>query len=154
MAVRKLRPITPGQRFRTAPVFDEITKSSPEKSLLSSQKRSGGRNNDGKMTMRYLGGGHKKRLRIIDFKRDKHGIPAVVKAIEYDPNRSARIALLYYKDGAKSYILAPEGLKVGVEIISGEDVTPDVGNCLILAKTSSKSTLKSIQVTRIQHKSH
>ena len=112
MAVRKLRPVTPGQRFRTAPVFDEITKASPEKSLVRPKKRSGGRNNTGKMTMRYLGGGHKKKLREIYFKRNKHGIPAVVKAIEYDPNRSARIALLYYKDGAKAYILVPDGFRL------------------------------------------
>lgn len=146
MAVRKLRPITPGQRFRTAPVFDEITKDSPEKSLVRSRKRSGGRNNSGKMTMRYLGGGHKKRLREIDFKRNKHGISAIVKAIEYDPNRSARIALLYYKDGAKAYILAPEGLKVGMEIISGEDVTPDLGNCLPLAKIPLGTIIHNIEL--------
>jgi large subunit ribosomal protein L2 len=146
MAVRKLRPITPGQRFRTAPVFDDITKASPEKSLVSVQKRSGGRNNTGKMTMRYLGGGHKKRLRVIDFIRSKHGIPAVVHAIEYDPNRSARIALLYYKDGAKAYILAPEGLETGVEIISGEDVTPDLGNCLPLANIPLGTIIHNIEM--------
>ena len=146
MAVRKLRPTTPGQRFRTAPVFDDITKKSPEKSLLRPQKRSGGRNNSGKMTMRYLGGGHKKRLREIDFKRNKYGIPAVVKAIEYDPNRSARIALLYYKDGAKAYILAPEGLKVGMEIISGEDVVPDLGNCLPLTKIPLGTIIHNIEL--------
>jgi len=146
MAVRKLRPITPGQRFRTAPVFDEITNGAPEKSLVRPQKRSGGRNNTGKMTMRYLGGGHKKRLREIDFKRGKHGIPAVVKTIEYDPNRSARIALLYYKDGAKAYILAPEGLKVGMELISGEDVAPDLGNCLPLAKIPLGTIVHNIEL--------
>jgi len=146
MAVRKLRPITPGQRFRTAPVFDEITKSSPEKSLVRSHKKSGGRNNDGKMTMRYMGGGHKKRLREIDFKRDKYGIPAVVKAIEYDPNRSARIALLYYKDGAKSYILAPEGLKVGMEIISGEDIAPELGNSLPLSQIPLGTIIHNIEL--------
>ena len=146
MAVRKLRPITPGQRFRTAPVFDEITKDSPEKSLVRPQKRSGGRNNSGKMTMRYLGGGHKKRLREIDFNRAKHGIPAIVKSIEYDPNRSARIALLYYKDGAKAYILAPEGLKVGMEIISGEDVTPDLGNCLPLSEIPLGTIIHNIEL--------
>lgn len=146
MAVRKLRPITPGQRFRTAPVFDEITKASPEKSLVSVQKRSGGRNNTGKMTMRYLGGGHKKKLREIDFIRGKHGIPAVVHSIEYDPNRSARIALLYYKDGAKAYILAPEGLKTGVEIISGEDVVPDLGNCLPLANIPLGTIVHNIEM--------
>ncbi len=146
MAVRKLRPITPGQRFRIAPVFDEITNVSPEKSLVSPHKRSGGRNNTGKMTMRYLGGGHKKRLRIIDFKRNKYGIPAVVKAIEYDPNRSARIALLYYKDGAKSYILAPEGLNVGMELLSGESVVPDLGNCLQLANIPLGTIIHNIEL--------
>jgi large subunit ribosomal protein L2 len=146
MAVRKLRPITPGQRFRTAPVFDEITKDSPEKSLLKPQKRSGGRNNTGKMTMRYMGGGHKKRLREIDFKRSKHEIPAIVNAIEYDPNRSARIALLYYKDGAKSYILAPEGLKVGMEIVSGPEVVPDLGNCLSLSKIPLGTIIHNIEL--------
>lgn len=146
MAVRKLRPITPGQRFRIAPVFDEISKSSPEKSLISAHKRSGGRNNTGKMTMRYLGGGHKKRLRIIDFKRNKFGIPAIVKAIEYDPNRSSRIALLYYKDGAKSYILAPEGLKLGTEIISGENVVPDLGNCLQLSNIPLGTIIHNIEL--------
>ena len=146
MAVRKLRPITPGQRFRTAPVFDEITKDSPEKSLVRPQKRSGGRNNSGKMTMRYLGGGHKKKLREIDFLRGKHGIPAVVNAIEYDPNRSARIALLYYKDGAKAYILAPEGLKVGMELISGVDVVPDLGNCLPLEKIPLGTIIHNIEL--------
>jgi len=96
MALRKLRPTTPGQRFRVAPAFTEITKSEPEKSLLASKKKSGGRNNSGRMTMRYTGGGHKQKFRIIDFKRTKYGVPATVKAIEYDPNRTARIALLYY----------------------------------------------------------
>lgn len=146
MAVRKLRPTTPGQRFRTAPVFSDITKDSPEKSLLHSHKKSGGRNSSGKMTMRYLGGGHKKRLRNVDFNRDKYGVPAVIKAIEYDPNRSARIALLYYKDGAKSYILAPEGLKVGMEIVSGEDVAPDLGNSLPLSKIPLGTIIHNIEL--------
>ena len=146
MAVKKLRPITPGQRFRIAPAFDEITKASPEKSLIRPLKKSGGRNNKGKMTMRYLGGGHKKRYREIDFKREKHGVPAVVKAIEYDPNRSARIALLYYKAGAKSYIIAPEGLKVGMEIMSGEDVAPDLGNSLPLSKIPLGTIIHNIEL--------
>jgi large subunit ribosomal protein L2 len=146
MAVRKLRPTTPGQRYRMAPVFDDVTSTTPEKSLLRPQKRSGGRNSGGKMTMRYMGGGHKKRLREIDFKRNKYGVPAVVKTIEYDPNRSARIALLYYKDGAKSYILAPEGLKVGMEIVSGEDVTPDLGNCLPLSKIPLGTIVHNIEL--------
>jgi large subunit ribosomal protein L2 len=130
MAVKKLKPVTPGTRFRVAPAFDEITASKPEKSLLAPLKKSGGRNNVGKMTARYIGGGHKKRLRIIDFKRTKFDVPAVVKSIEYDPNRTARIALLYYVDGAKSYIIAPEGLQVGQTVISGESVAPEIGNAM------------------------
>ncbi|WP_186754503.1 50S ribosomal protein L2 [Echinicola salinicaeni] len=130
MAVKKLKPVTPGTRFRMAPAFDEITKSKPEKSLLAPLKKSGGRNNSGKMTARYLGGGHKRRLRIVDFKRNKYDVPATVKAIEYDPNRTARLALLYYADGAKAYIIAPEGLEVGQTVVSGENVAPEVGNNL------------------------
>src|SRR5688572_33245282 len=107
MALKKLRPTTPGQRFRVAPAFDEVTASTPEKSLLAPLKKSGGRNDQGKMTMRYMGGGHKRKYRMIDFKRTKHGVPATVKSIEYDPNRTARIALVYYADGEKSYIIAP-----------------------------------------------
>ncbi len=133
MAVRKIKPTTPGQRGRIAPVFDTITKTKPEKSLIASKKRSGGRNNDGRMTSRYLGGGHKKRYRIIDFKRNKDGVPAVVNAIEYDPNRSARIALLFYKDGEKRYIIAPRGLEVGQVIESGTGVAPEIGNTLFLS---------------------
>ncbi|MCH7398684.1 50S ribosomal protein L2 [Belliella sp. DSM 107340] len=132
MAVKKLKPVTPGTRFRVAPAFDEITTSKPEKSLLAPLKKSGGRNNVGKMTSRYIGGGHKRRLRIVDFKRIKFGIPAVVKSIEYDPNRTARLALLYYVDGAKAYIIAPEGLQVGQTVISGESVAPEVGNAMQL----------------------
>ncbi|MBD8490258.1 50S ribosomal protein L2 [Echinicola sp. CAU 1574] len=130
MAVKKLKPVTPGTRFRMAPAFDEITKSKPEKSLLAPLKKSGGRNNSGKMTARYLGGGHKRRLRVVDFKRNKYDVPATVKAIEYDPNRTARLALLYYVDGAKAYIIAPEGLEVGQTVVSGEAVAPEVGNNL------------------------
>lgn len=113
MAIRKLKPTTPGQRHKVIGAFDNITASAPEKSLVVGKKKSGGRNNTGKMTMRYIGGGHKQKLRLIDFKRNKDGIPATVKSIEYDPNRTARIALLYYADGAKAYILAPNGLQVG-----------------------------------------
>jgi large subunit ribosomal protein L2 len=130
MAVKKLKPVTPGTRFRVAPAFDEITRSKPEKSLLAPLKKSGGRNNEGKMTARYIGGGHKRRLRIVDFQRRKFGVPAVVQSIEYDPNRTARLALLYYADGAKAYIIAPEGLKVGQTVISGEHVAPEVGNAM------------------------
>jgi large subunit ribosomal protein L2 len=146
MAVKKLRPITPGQRFRIAPVLDELSKKAPERSLISTKKKSGGRNNDGRMTMRYIGGGHKQRYREIDFKREKHGIPATVKAIEYDPNRSARIALLYYQDGAKAYILAPEGLKVGAVIMSGSDIAPDLGNALPLSKIPLGTIIHNIEM--------
>ena len=112
MGIRKLKPTTPGQRHKVIGAFDKITASTPEKSLVVGKKSTGGRNNTGKMTMRYIGGGHKQKYRIIDFKRNKDGIPATVKSIEYDPNRSSRIALLYYADGAKSYIIAPNGLKL------------------------------------------
>jgi large subunit ribosomal protein L2 len=133
MSVKKLNPVTPGTRFRIAPTFQEITKSKPEKSLIAGKSKSGGRNADGKMTARYIGGGHKKRYRVIDFsRRDKFDIPAKVAAIEYDPNRSARIALLYYADGEKRYIIAPEGLVVGATVLSGEQIAPEVGNTLPL----------------------
>jgi len=113
MAVRKFKPTTPGQRHKVIGVFDDITKRTPEKALTVGKRGTGGRNNEGHLTMRYIGGGHKRRLRLIDFKRNKDGVPATVKAIEYDPNRSARIALLYYADGYKAYIIAPNGLTVG-----------------------------------------
>jgi large subunit ribosomal protein L2 len=147
MAVRKLRPITPGQRHRIAPTFDEITKGTPEKSLLGSiNKKSGGRNNQGRMTMRYIGGGHKQRFRLVDFKRDKFDIPATVKAIEYDPNRTARIALLYYADGEKRYIIAPEGLKVGSTLLSGKAVPPELGNTLPLANIPLGTIIHNIEL--------
>jgi large subunit ribosomal protein L2 len=132
MALKKLSPTTAGQRHKVTTSFGEITTSTPEKSLLSKGKRSGGRNNTGKMTMRYLGGGHKKKFRMVDFKRSKHGVPAVVKSIEYDPNRSARIALLNYADGEKTYIIAPNGLAVGQKIMSGKGALPEIGNALLL----------------------
>ncbi len=146
MAVRKLRPTTPGQRFRIAPVFQGvITSSTPEKSLLKPSHHSGGRNNTGKMTMRYMGGGHKRKYRIIDFKRDKFGVPAVVKSIEYDPNRSAYIALLFYKDGEKRYMLAPEGLNVGQEVLSGSGIAPEVGNALPLGEMPLGTIVHNIE---------
>lgn len=132
MAVRKLKPVTPGQRHKIVGAFDTITASTPEKSLLEPLRKSGGRNNQGRMTMRYRGGGHKRRYRIIDFKRDKDGVKAVVDSIQYDPNRSSRIALLNYEDGEKRYIIAPNGLKVGQEIKSGAGVEPEIGNSLPL----------------------
>ena len=146
MALKKLRPTSPGQRFRIAPEFDEITAKTPEKSLLAPITKSGGRNDSGKMTMRYIGGGHKKQYRIVDFKRTKHGIPATVKAIEYDPNRTARIALLYYADGEKGYIIAPTGLKVGTTVISGPGVAPEVGNCLPLTDIPLGTIVHNIEL--------
>ena len=119
MSVRKLKPITPGQRFRVVNGFDAITTDKPEKSLLAPKKRSGGRNSQGRMTTRNIGGGHKQRYRIIDFKKDKNGIPATVKTIEYDPNRTAFIALLSYADGEKRYVIAQNGLNVGQVVVSG-----------------------------------
>ena len=146
MSVRKLKPITPGQRYRVVNGFDTITTYKPEKSLLAPKKRSGGRNNSGKMTMRYLGGGHKKKYRIIDFKRDKNDIPATVKSIEYDPNRTAFIALLSYVDGEKRYIIAQSGLKVGQTVISGDGATPDIGNTLLLSKIPLGTTISCIEL--------
>jgi large subunit ribosomal protein L2 len=146
MAVRKLKPVTPGQRFRVMASFDDITSSTPEKSLLTPVRKSGGRNNTGKMTMRYVGGGHKKKYRIIDFKRDKDNVAATVKSIEYDPNRSARIALVVYSDGEKRYILAPGGLVKGQTIMSGEDVAPEIGNALPLAKIPLGSIIHNIEL--------
>ena len=146
MAVRKIKPITPGQRRKIVGTFEDITKTSPEKSLIKTIKRSGGRNSSGTMTMRYIGGGHKKRYRIIDFKRDKDGVPAVVKSIEYDPNRTARIALLAYKDGEKRYIVAPNGLKVGQEVTSGKGVAPEIGNTLLLPDIPLGTIIHNIEL--------
>ncbi|WP_266204005.1 50S ribosomal protein L2 [Pontibacter kalidii] len=146
MALKKLRPITPGQRFRVAPAFDEITATTPEKSLLAPLSKSGGRNNSGRMTMRYMGGGHKRKYRVIDFKRTKHGVPATVKTIEYDPNRTARIALLHYADGEKTYIIAPAGLQVGTVVTSGPGVAPEVGNCLPLSDIPLGTIIHNIEL--------
>ena len=146
MALKKFKPTTSGQRFKVISTFDDITTNKPEKSLLISLKSSGGRNNTGKMTMRYMGGGHKRKLRIIDFKREKDGIPGVVKTIEYDPNRSARIALIFYTDGEKRYILAPKGLIVGQTINSGIGVTPDIGNTMFLSEIPLGSNIHNIEL--------
>ncbi|MBQ8863154.1 MAG: 50S ribosomal protein L2 [Rikenellaceae bacterium] len=146
MAVRKFKPITPGTRHKIIAAYDEITTSTPEKSLLQPKKSSGGRNNTGKMTMRYLGGGHKQRYRLIDFKRAKDGVPATVKTIEYDPNRTARIALVCYADGEKSYILAPNGLQVGQTIVSGAGVAPEVGNALPLSEIPLGTVVHAIEL--------
>ena len=146
MKLNKIKPITPGSRFRVPQSFEEITTSNPEKSLLVSVKRSGGRNNGGKMTVRNIGGGHKKKYRIIDFKRKKFGIPAKVKSVEYDPTRSAHIALLHYIDGEKSYIIAPKGIKIGQEVLSGMDVSPEIGNSLPLSKIPLGSIIHNIEL--------
>jgi len=146
MAARKMKPVTPGQRHKVTSNFEAVTQNTPEKSLLSPKKRSGGRNNSGKMTMRYIGGGHKKRYRVVDFKREKDGIQGTVKTIEYDPNRSARIALIYYADGEKRYILAPNGLEVGQVINSGEGVAPEVGNTLFLSDIPLGTIIHNIEL--------
>ena len=130
MAIKKFRPVTPSQRFRTVPMFDEITSTIPEKSLLRPLRKSGGRNNKGRITVWHRGGGHKRQYRVIDFRRNKHDIPARVASIEYDPNRSARIALLHYIDGEKRYIIAPDGLHVDDRVMSGEKVDNRVANAM------------------------
>ena len=145
MAVKKFKPITPGTRHKIAGTFNDITSSTPEKSLLSPKKRSGGRNNSGKMTVRYVGGGHKQIYRNVDFKRSNE-MPAVVKTIEYDPNRSARIALIVYANGDKSYILAPNGLQVGQTVQSGAGVAPEVGNTLFMADIPLGTVVHNIEL--------
>jgi large subunit ribosomal protein L2 len=132
MALKTFRPLTPAQRFKQTPAFTEITKDHPEKSLVEPLKRSGGRNNHGHLTARHIGGGHKRKYRIVDFKRKLRGVVATVQAIEYDPNRSARIALLQYANGEKAYILAPNGLAVGAKVAAGENAAPELGNALPL----------------------
>ena len=146
MAIRKLKPVTPGTRFRSNSSFDEITKTKPEKSLTVALRKSGGRNNLGKLTARHIGGGHKKRYRIIDFKRDKYNVPAKVHSIEYDPNRTSRIALLFYADGEKRYILAPEGLKVGDKVMSGSGSEINVGNSLPLNEMPLGSFVHNVEL--------
>ena len=147
MSVRKLKPITPAQRFRVVNGFDAITTDKPEKSLLAPKKRSGGRNNKGKMTARHIGGGHKKQYRIIDFKRNKFDVAAEVKTIEYDPNRSAFIALVEYTDSEKRYIIAPNGLKVGQKILSGESASPEIGNTLFLSQIPLGTIISCIELS-------
>lgn len=146
MAIRKYKPNTPGTRFMSVSNFEEITKTSPEKSLTSSLNKSGGRNNLGRVTSRHIGGGHKRKYRIIDFKRDKDGIPAKVFSIEYDPNRSARIALLHYIDGEKRYILAPNGLTVGSTVQSGEGSEIRIGNALKLKDLPLGSVIHNVEL--------
>lgn len=146
MALKRFKPVTPGTRYRVANAFAELTTDRPEKSLTAPKKSSGGRNNQGKMTMRYLGGGHKKLYRIIDFRRTKDGVPAEVKTVEYDPNRSAFISLIEYTDGEKSYILAPNGIKVGQTVVSGKGAVPEVGNALFLSEIPLGSVIHSVEL--------
>lgn len=147
MAVKKIKPTTPSQRHRVAPDFSDITTDKPERSLITTIKKTGGRNSEGHRTARYIGGGHKRRYRIIDFKRNKHDVAAEVMTIEYDPNRSARIALVKYADDEKRYIIAPQGLKVGQQILSGESVAPEVGNALPLGKMPLGTIVHNIELT-------
>jgi large subunit ribosomal protein L2 len=146
MALKKFRPLTPSQRFKIATDNSDITTNIPEKSLLTSVKNSGGRDNTGKMTIRNIGGGHKKQYRIIDFKRNKDGIEGTVASIEYDPNRTSRIALIVYKDGEKRYILAPQGLEVGKKVMSGATATPEVGNCMFLSDIPLGTIISNIEL--------
>lgn len=146
MALKKFKPTTSSQRFKVISTFDEITTSVPEKSLTLPKPKTGGRDNKGKMTMRYIGGGHKQKFRIIDFKRDKENIPATVKTIEYDPNRTARIALLFYADGEKRYIIAPNGLQVGATLHSGMGVAPEIGNTMYLSEIPFGTIIHNIEL--------
>jgi len=146
MAIRQRKPTTPNLRFTALLDSSDLTRSTPEKSLLEPLKKSGGRNNYGRVTNRHQGGGHKRRFRRIDFRRDKDGVPAKVAAIEYDPNRTGRIALLHYADGEKRYILAPRGLQVGQTVESGEKVEPSVGNCMPLANIPSGLPIHNVEL--------
>jgi large subunit ribosomal protein L2 len=146
MAIKKLKPVTPGSRFKSNYGFEEITRTAPERSLTSSLSKSGGRNNLGRITVRHRGGGHKRKYRIIDFKRDKHGVPAKVFSIEYDPNRSARIALLHYADGEKRYIIAPNGLRIGAKVMSGPGSEIAVGNALPLSEIPLGSSIHNVEI--------
>jgi large subunit ribosomal protein L2 len=147
MGLRKLRPVTPSTRFYSVSDFKEVTKKTPEKALLSPLKKSGGRNNTGRITSRHRGGGHKRQYRIVDFKRDKRGMPAKVVAIEYDPNRSARIALVQYADGEKRYMIAPDGLKVGAQVAAGSDVDVQVGNAMPLRSIPAATFVHNVELT-------
>ncbi len=146
MGLKKYRPLTPSLRYKLSADFAEITTDKPEKSLVKPTKRSGGRNDTGKMTIRYIGGGHKKAYRVIDFKRDKDGIEGIVKTVEYDPNRSARIALIVYKDGEKRYIIAPHGIQVGQKVMSGKGAAPEIGNTLLLSEIPLGTIIHNIEL--------
>ena len=147
MALKTFRPFTPANRFKALPAFDEITKTKPEKSLVERKMKSGGRNNNGRITTRHIGGGHKQKYRIIDFKRTKRDVVAEVVGIEYDPNRSARIALIQYTDGEKAYILAPVGLNPGMKVVASEKAEPQVGNALPLKVIPLGSSLHNVELT-------
>ena len=147
MGIRRYKPTSPGRRGATVSDFADLTSGvKPEKKLLRPVRKKGGRNNQGKITVRHRGGGHKRRYRVIDFRRDKDGVPARVAAIQYDPNRSARIALLHYVDGEKRYIIAPDGLGVGAMVESGPESPPSVGNCLPMSKIPLGSSVHSIEM--------
>ncbi len=147
MPVKTFRPLTPSTRYTTYADYSDITKSKPEKTLVEIRKRTGGRNSYGRVTARGIGGGHKQKIRLVDFKRARHGMEAIVKAIEYDPRRTARLALLEYQDGEKSYIIAPSGLQVGAKVISGPTASPDVGNCLPLRSVPVGLPIHAIELT-------
>ena len=149
MPVKKYKPLTPGLRTRVSIDYSELTTDTPEKSLLAPLSKSGGRNSDGRRTVRQRGGGHKRRYRMIDFKRDKDGIEAIVKTIEYDPNRSAFIALLVYADGEKRYIIAPNKIVVGQKVLSGQGASPEVGNCLFLSEIPLGSDIHAIELHQV-----
>ena len=146
MALKKYNPVTPGTRFRIGNAYAEVTTDTPEKSLLLPVRKSGGRNSSGHLTMRYIGGGHKRKFRVIDFKREKQNVPATVKSVEYDPNRTAFIALLVYADGEKRYILAPNGIQVGQTVVSGDNVAPELGNTLLLRNMPLGTIIHNIEM--------
>jgi large subunit ribosomal protein L2 len=146
MGIKKLNPVTAGTRHKVALTFDELTTGKPFKPLLVPMKKTGGRNNQGKRTMRYIGGGHKQKYRLVDFKRDKHGVECKVLTVEYDPNRSARIALVEYADGEKRYVIAPQGLKVGQSLMSGTGAAPEIGNALFLKDIPLGTTIHNIEM--------
>ena len=146
MAVKKYKPVTAGTRWRIGNAYAEVTTNEPEKSLLQTKKRSGGRNSSGHMTMRYIGGGHKKKYRVIDFKRNKKDVEATVKTIEYDPNRTCFIALVEYSDGELRYIIAPQGLQVGAKVVSGDDVAPEIGNALPMKNMPLGTNVHNIEM--------
>ncbi|HEU4859368.1 MAG TPA: 50S ribosomal protein L2 [Chitinophagaceae bacterium] len=146
MALKKFKPVTAGTRWRIGNAFAEVTTNVPEKSLVETKKRTGGRNTSGHMTMRYIGGGHKKKYRVIDFKRNKKGMDATVRTVEYDPNRTCFIALVEYTDGEKRYVIAPQGLQVGMTISSGDDVAPEIGNALMLKNMPLGTMVHNIEM--------